>query len=318
MAHEIEGNKFVGTQVAWHRIGTVVEKAMTAQEAMVLAGLDTTLHKQTLYVEDYGDGYLSVPDKKGIVRMEDGKVLGVVGDGYEIIQNRDCFDFMDGIIGEGRAVYETAGSLRGGSRIFLTVKMANALKIGPDKIDKYLCLSTSHDMSLALRVHWTPVRVVCQNTLSVALKGVKHGQNAVAIRHTKHYRDKVAEARRILGLADEYYAYMEQQFNKMLNTHMSDYSYGRLLEKVFPIPEKGSARIENIKNECVRLFIQGAGHENIKNTHWAGYNAIVEYADHGRSTRIKEGRNEDEVRMETTLWGSGAQLKQKAFDLCLV
>ncbi len=316
MAHEIEGEKFVGTQVAWHRIGTLVDHPMTAQEALNKAGLDTYNELQPMFIQDE-DRLIEVPNKKAVVRVDDLKILGIVGNWYKVIQNRECFDFMDSIIGEGRAVYETAGSLRGGTQIFLTVKFPQVSKIGPDKIDQYVLLTSSHDGSIPLRVMWTPVRVVCANTMGMALSGYSKNGNGMAIRHTRNYQTKIAMAREVLQLTEEYYRHMEVEFQKMLKTEMTKLNFEQFVEKLFPEPKSGkeSSRRKADKEKIADLFANGRGIPAVRNTRWAALNAVVEFVDHHKRSHSQSGRNLDEVRMESGLWGQGQGLKQKAYDL---
>jgi len=318
MAHEIEVvngmERFVSTQPAWHGLGTIVQEALTAAEAIHLAGLDTTASLQDMYVQSSA-GWVTVPDKHAVVREDDNRVLGVVGNNYEIIQNRDCFDFMDSLIGEGQAVYETAGSLRGGSRLFLTVKLPEAMYIGPDKVEKYLLLSTSHDGSLALKVQWTPVRVVCANTLSVALG--KKSTSSIAVRHTESYRDKITEARKVLQLTELYYARMEATFNQMLNTPLTTLRFSAVVDELFPKKEKDSTKAANDKKLILDLFHGGKGHENIQGTQWAAFNAITEFVDHHKTVIVQKGNDQNEIKMESAILtgGNGSRMKQNAFEL---
>ena len=317
MAHEIEGQKFAGTQLAWHRVGKVVDHPMTAEEAMEQADMDTVNEKRRIWIKEE-DELIEIPDYRAVVRLDDLRVLGVVKDAYHIIQNREAFGFMDSIIGEGRAVYETAGSLRNGSRMFLTVKLEGSVNIGPDKIDKYLCLSSSHDGSLALRVHWTPVRVVCANTLRASLQGFQDGLNGIAVYHHKNYKDRISEARKVLDLTDEYYAQMEIEWAKMLGEEMTKANFAQFVEKLFPKQETETTHRKNAKEKLAGLFNGGAGHDAIANTRWAAYNAVAQYVDHEKTCRGSKRASQDSNRMESAMWGGGYRMKQQAFDLLRV
>lgn len=328
MAHELEITngeaRMFATKPAWHNLGTIVDGAKTAGEAIALAKMDTTAELQEIFiqgsalVDDIPVIGTKIEGKKAVVR-EDGNILGVVGNDYHIIQNVDCFDFMDDLIGSGHAVYETAGSLRNGSRIFMTCKLPEAMNIGPDKIDKYLLLSSSHDGSLSLQVRWTPVRVVCQNTLSMAMRGAS---NCVNIRHTRSYKDKIQQARQLLELTEVYYNNMEVEFNKLLDESMTASDFTAFSKALFPdtlTAEDGSSeasgQAKRRRSDIENLYINGMGHEDIAGTRWAAFNAVTEYVDHHKVNRVRAGRNKDDVRMESTQWGSGSLLKQKAFNM---
>jgi phage/plasmid-like protein (TIGR03299 family) len=322
MAHEIEGNKFVGTEVAWHAVGTVIDHPMTAEEAIELCGADTYNELQPIYIKNPGDfKTIEISGKKAVVRVDDLKVLGVVNDGYKIIQNRDCFGFMDGIIGEGQAVYETAGVIRGGTRLFLTVKLDGAMQIGPDQVDKYILLSSSHDGSMALRVFWTPVRTVCANTLRLAVKGFRESENGISVRHTQNYQNKITEARRVLALTDAYYKYMEDSFNRMLDEEMTKTDFNAFVEKLFPEVKEGekeSTKQKNNKEAIRKLFKGGKGHSEIDGTKWAAFNAVSEFADHHKTIRACGDNSINEARFESVIWGSAQTFKQHAYDILSV
>ena len=328
MSHEIETRNGVASmmyagQVPWHGLGQKVEKEVTAAAAIKLAGLDWKLETQPIYLR--GKNAIDnipvigniIPRYHAVVRPEDNQIMGVVSHAYEIIQNSDCFDFMDSIIGEGQAVYHTAGSLFGGRILFLTVKLPKDAQVGPDKIEKYILLSSSHDGSQALTVKWTPVRVVCNNTLEMANDNCS--QN-VKIRHRKNYREKVEEAREVLELTNAYYDHMEKSFNKLLETSFNNAEMTKFSEAIFPVaPDtKGlSTQTKNKRNRLVELFQIGKGnsHKDVARTKWAAYNAVTEYVDHNVSFRIREGSSKNEARMNSVFFGGGRDLKKKAFDL---
>jgi len=324
MAHEIEIRNGVASmmyagETPWHKLGQHVETEVTAAAAIKLAGLDWNCISKPLYTAGDADvdgipviGKM-VPGIQAIVRSDDKKVLGTVGDRYHIIQNKECFDFLDDVIGSGQAVYHTAGALRGGSQIFMTVKFPNDVKIGDDIIEKYLLLTSSHDGSLALEARWTPTRVVCANTLGMALN--ERTTNNIKIRHTQNYRTKVEEARNVLQLTDIYYSRMEEEFNRMLDAEFGHAQMTKLAEDLLPADGTPSTRTKNIRNKIVELFYTGKGNKAVAGTKWAAFNAVTEYADHFISIRNKEDDNTDERRMLSAIYGSGQDLKQKAYNL---
>lgn len=326
MAHEIEtvngqARMVYAGEVPWHGLGQQVEKEITAAAAIKLAGLDWKLEKQPIYLKSKVEidnipvvGEL-IPNQLAIVRPEDKQIMGVVTNAYELIQNSECFDFMDGIIGEGQAVYHTAGSLFGGRIIFLTVKLPYDATVGPDKIQKYILLSSSHDGSQALSVRWTPVRTVCANTLEFAKSNCSQ---TFKIRHRRNYREKVAEARRVLQLTDAYYAQMEKEFNKLLDTQFTNGQMIEFTEKLLPTEGNVSTQTKNKRNRLVELFHTGKGNAAVANTRWAAYNSVTEYVDHVAKFRTREGVSENEAHMNGVFFGSGSELKQKALQLLKV
>jgi len=159
------------------------------------AGLDWSVRQEPVYNARGGviSGY------KSNVRDTDGSVLGIVGDRYKVVQNIDAFNFTDDLIG-GDVRYETAGSLRDGKQIWLLAKMP-ARRVASDDVEPYLCFTNSHDGGGGLKVCMTPIRVVCNNTLNLALGSAKR---IWSMRHTENIRERMQEARDCLALADEY------------------------------------------------------------------------------------------------------------------
>jgi phage/plasmid-like protein (TIGR03299 family) len=313
-------------ETPWHGLGTKVEKEVTAAAAIKLAGLDWTCDKHPIYLagKNQVDGIpvigTKIEDKVAVVRNGDGAVLGLVSEDYHIIQNEECFGFLDEIVGSGQAIFHTAGALFGGRVIFCTIKLPTDAKVGDDLINKYLLMKSAHDGTSALHVRWTPIRVVCANTLSVAMS--KKSDAQVSIRHTSKCQPRIEEARKVLRLADEYYQVMEKQFNALLNQKFSDGDMKTFSETLFPQQGEELAGITRKRRErVVDLFSTGRGNAAVKNTRWAAFNAITEYADHFMTVRPEKHDGEvsshqiSEARMISITDGTGSRLKQKAFDL---
>ncbi len=334
MAHELEirdGNACMmyAGETPWHKLGTKVEKEVSAGACMKLAGLDTECEKRPIFIRGKAevDGIpvvgSQVEGKYAVVRLDDEKVLGVVGESYNIIQNRECFDFLDSIVGEGQALYHTAGSLFGGSRIFITLKLPEDSVVGDDTIQRYVLLATSHDGSMALTARMTGVRVVCANTLAVALG--RETQQCITIRHTQSYKDKVAEARRVLDLADLYYQHMEREFSKMLDATMRESDLSRFVNQLFPDTKKdeagklvASAGAIKKRDRVRELARAGRGNKAVAGTRWSAFQAITEFVTHERTSNVSPGRAQDDVWFNSMMFGSGRQLEQQAFDLLKV
>ena len=318
MASEVETMVSV-REVPWHGQGTIVQNKLTAKEAIIAGGMDWNCEGQPLYlaseqtIDEIRVVGQSAPAHKAVVRTSDKSILGVVGKNYHIIQNNECFNFLDDVIGSGQAVYQTAGSLRNGKVIFMTVKFPNNVKIGDDVIEKYILLSSSHDGSLSLQVRWTPVRVVCMNTLGMALRG---GADAsMNIRHTKNYRDKVEQARSVLDVTEHYYNVMEEEFNRLLDEQFSDSQMQTLTEQLMPSEGKVATKTKNNRNKVLELFHTGRGQAAVANTRWAAFNAVTEYVDHEATTRQCGDTSKGEARMNSAIFGAGSKLKQRAFNI---
>ena len=179
----------------WHGLGTMVTDAPSSADALRFAGLDWQVIQEPVYNARGG----VVKGYKANVRDSDGSVLGIVGDRYKVVQNADAFSFTDDLIGDD-VRYETAGSLRDGRQVWLLARMPER-KVAGDEVEPYLCFTNSHDGSGGVKVCMTPIRVVCNNTLNVALGSAKR---VWSMRHTENIRERLDEARDCLFRADEY------------------------------------------------------------------------------------------------------------------
>ena len=211
MSANVESMFYAGREKPWHGLGTQVDEAPTSADALRLAGLDWKVERKPIQV----CGGRKVDNFFANVRSSDGAVLGVVSDRYQVVQNAEAFAFTDALI-EGEVRYETAGSLMGGRKIWLLAKLPDREIVG-DKTEPYLCFSNTHDGSGAIRVCMTPIRVVCNNTLNIALNGAKR---AWSVRHTGDIQAKLHEARMCLDMANKYMdklaVYADQMANKSI------------------------------------------------------------------------------------------------------
>ena len=210
----------------WHGLGTMVQEAPTSADALRLAGLDWTVEARDMWLNG---GYEPIPGYKANVRSSDNKVLGVVSDKYRIVQNADAFAFTDALIG-GDVHYETAGSLLDGKKIWLLAKLPDS-EICGDKTEPYVCFSNTHDGSGAVRVCMTPVRVVCNNTLNLALNTA---QRAWSVRHVGDISTKLVEAQQCLEMAGKYMDALAERADQMANTTVSDERLRKILDELFP------------------------------------------------------------------------------------
>ena len=209
----------------WHGLGTRVAEAPTSFEAIRLAGLDWTVDQREIAL--LGE---NKPIKNALanVRSSDGAVLGLVSERYKIVQNYDAFAFTDVLIG-GDVTYETAGSLNGGRKIWLLARMPKQ-KILDDDIEPYLCFTNTHDGTGAVRVLMTPIRVVCNNTLNLA---ISKAQRAWSVVHTGDIKQKIAEARETLDLANRYMSGLSEYAEKLTDVWVDEGRLQQVLDKVF-------------------------------------------------------------------------------------
>ncbi len=229
MAHNINFNEHTGKhsffsvkEKAWHGLGQIVDQYPTSAEALKFAGLNYTVEKRRLFTYDNENQNgnpdtdiiipeIEVPNFYATIRTDNETVLGVVGKDYEVVQNVDAFSFFDAIVGGDGIQYETAGALGKGERIFITAKLPDYIKVGKDDlIEQYLFLTTSHDGFGSITAAFTPVRIVCNNTLNAALR---NHSNSIKIRHTANAKERLEQAHKVMGISNQLSAQLEQVFN---------------------------------------------------------------------------------------------------------
>lgn len=271
----------------WHGLGTKVEEAPTSAEALRLAGLDWRVEQKNIQL----CGGSKVPGYKANVRSTDGKVLGVVSDRYRIVQNADAFEFTDSIIG-GDVRYETAGSLNSGKKIWLLAKLPET-EIAGDKTEPYLCFSNTHDGSGAVRVCMTPIRVVCNNTLNLALDSAKR---AWSVRHTGSLQSKMHEARACLRMANTYMGALAEKADRMANTTITRDQLNRILDELFPVDEHTTERekqnIKKLRDEYMVCYF-APDLVKFRDTAWGAYNAMSDMITHNAPLRKTENYREN-------------------------
>jgi phage/plasmid-like protein (TIGR03299 family) len=303
-------------ELPWHGLGTKLDEPATAEEAIVAAGLNYDVELTSVTTSDG----IPVPQRKAVVRNDTDDVIGVVGNNYVPIQNRQCFGFLDAVVSEGRLKYHTAGALGRGERVWMLAKLPSQIRVknGDDLVDKFLLLSNTHDGSSALRVFFTPIRVVCQNTLSRA-ESRGRGQG-IAILHRGDLQAKIREAQRVLGLAERFYDDAATKIDFLARTHLSVEQLESYFAALYPdTADSTNRRAANVRQRLTGLFENGIGQDqpDIRHTAWAAYNAVTEYVDHHRPTRAKTVELRASQRLESAWFGSGAGLKAKAWDLAL-
>lgn len=265
----------------WHGLGTMVEEAPTSADALRLSGLDWTVERKPLQV----CGGRKVDGFYANVRDTDGAVLGIVSDRYKVVQNVDAFAFTDSLIGGDVPVrYETAGSLMGGRKIWLLAKLPETEIVG-DKTEPYMCFSNTHDGSGAIRVCMTPVRVVCNNTLNIALSGAKR---AWAVRHTGDIQAKLHEARMCLDMASKYMDKLGEYADHMANKTVTDEAIAKILDEMFPVTEEMSDRekrnAEKVRTEYMVCYF-APDIAKFMGTAWGALNAMSDMVGHNAPRR---------------------------------
>ena len=280
MAANVESMFYV-RETPWHGLGTKVLEAPASKDALQLAGLNWRVMQEPIYtaMEELVDGY------KANVRDSDRKVLGVVTDRYRVIQNDEAFAFTDELLGAG-VKYETAGSLQGGRKVWLLAHMPHEYIISGERISPYLLFSNTHDGSGAIKVALTPIRVVCQNTLNLALANAKRSWSMI---HTGDIKEKMQEAKDTLFLAENYMDELGKEFEALRMKKLTDKQVMEYIEILLPIEDGSTPQQEkNMKrlreDMKIRYFdapdLQGVG----KNA-YRFINAVSDFATHAEPLR---------------------------------
>jgi phage/plasmid-like protein (TIGR03299 family) len=293
----------------WHGLGQKLSHPATAEEAVQAAGLDYTVVKRPLQAIINKRENKLVPGHFATIRTDTKDILGVVGSRYSPIQNREAFTFFDSLVGGDEAIYETAGALNRGEKVWILARLPGYIKLnGKDVIQKYLLLYNSHDGSSLIRAKLTPIRVVCNNTLSMALAGT---DQEVRIKHTPNALEKLEEAHKLLGLSNSVYDLLETIFRRMALKKVTDQQLIEYVEALIPDnPESESnARTENIRETILRLHESVDGAKAIRGTAFGALNAVSEYTDHMTATK------DADKRLNSIWFGSGEKLKVKGFEL---
>jgi phage/plasmid-like protein (TIGR03299 family) len=316
MAHNLEqrggqASMFYTGDVPWHQLGRYLNKPATAAEAMEAARLDYTVVKRPMKAMIYGRQYSDVPNAFATVRTDTNQVLGVVGARYEPVQNIDAFNFFDPLVDKGESIYHTAGVLGRGEKIWLLAKLPDYIKVGKknDPVEKFVLLYNSHDGSSHIRVKMTPIRVVCNNTLTAALSGT---DAEVRIKHTQSAQDKLQEAHQILGLTNSLYQQLDYIFNRMALRKVTAQQLVEYVKTLVPDnPQaENNTRTENIRNHILYLHDEVKDAAMHRGNLFGAYNAVTEFVDHF-------GGSKDASKQLRSIWfgGSGEQLKRRAYQL---
>ncbi len=310
MPHEVESMFSANREKPWHYemtkdVTKLVQEAPTSEEAIKYANLDWEVLSNPIFDVNGKE----IKGFKANTRSTDNLVLGIVTDKYKIVQNKNSFDFTDNMIGKD-VRYETAGSLRNGKTIWLLVRMPERYICG-DKFEPYLCFSNSHDGSGAIKIAMTPIRVVCNNTLNLAMRNAKRSWST---KHMGNIEEKLAEARHTLELADDYLTTLSIEADRLANTKMSEDEVMKALDEMFPINDDASDRqktnVQNAKDGIMYCMIRP---DVVKflNTRWGFINAVSDFVGHATPARVTNNYQENN-------WGkimNGHPIFDKAFDL---
>lgn len=291
----------------WHGLGEIIKEAPTSEEAIKIAGLDWEVIPRPIY-DELGrelEGY------KVNVRSTDNQILGIVTNRYQIVQNREAFEFTDALLGKG-VTYETAGSLATGKRVWMLAKMEGTL-LAEESIDPYLVFTNAHDGSGAVRVAITPIRVACQNTLNLALRDASRHWSCA---HKGNIQSKLEEARYTLESADRYMKALEEEFGELKLKKVTDKQVRDMTDKLLEIEfnnlfvkatkqanivdfkdfikqQKFEEKLERKRTDIINIYNDKPDLRGTERTAFRFVNAISDYATHTNDHRNTKNYQEN-------------------------
>jgi phage/plasmid-like protein (TIGR03299 family) len=273
----------------WHGLGTLVAEAPSSAEALIYAGLDWRVEQKDVYTED---GNL-ISGYKVNTRSTDNATLGIVSDRYKVVQNEDAFQFTDDLLGAG-VTYETAGSLQGGRKVWMLARMPHRYIIAGDEIAPYLVVMNSHDGSSGIKVAMTPIRVVCQNTLNLALNTAKR---IWTTKHTENVMSRVYEARETLELAETYMGELGRGIDALSKIKLTDKKVMEFMEEFFPVdldmPEAQRKNNLRLLSDMKRRYWDAPDLAYVGKNGYRFVNAISDFATHADPIRKTKNYNEN-------------------------
>jgi phage/plasmid-like protein (TIGR03299 family) len=302
-------------EVPWHGLGKQVPKGVTAEQMIRAADLDWEVEllpaRGAREINQKGEF-----SRYEVVRVprpnttENEVLLGVVGRRYQPLQNVEAFEFFDPIVGEDKAYFETAGALGEGERIWVMAKMPQAMEIvRGDECFKYLLLSNSHSGDGSVIVKFTAMRVVCQNTLMLAMED---GQKAYRVRHSKQMQFKLDELAGFLAITQEVFSKAEELFKRLAKVQMTEDRLEHYLGAVFPRSREQKKRGEKpLRWRLLRQVFEtqkDLQQPGVRGTLWGAYNAITRFEDYKRPQQEEQPGQ----RLERTWFGGGADTKLNA------
>ncbi len=287
MSANVESMFYVRT-TPWHGLGVRVENALTSREALMTAGLDWNVTQKDMFTDDgcMIDGF------KANVRETDNRILGVVTERYQIVQNSEAFAFTDALLGEG-VTYETAGALQNGRKTWILAKLPQKYIINGDEIMPYLVFMNSHDGTGAIKAAMTPIRVVCQNTLNLALATAKRSWST---NHVGDIKGKLSDARNTILHANQYMSELGKTFDCLNRQKLSDRQVYEYIDKLFPLSDTATeVQKKNVlrsKEEVKIRYFEAPDLQAVEKNAYRFINAISDFATHTKPLRVRTNSRE--------------------------
>ena len=286
-----------------------MEKAPSSRDALRLSGLDWNVVQQAITTTEG----VPIPGYKANLRDTDHQVLGVVTDRYRVVQNSEAFAFTDGLLGEG-VKYETAGSLQNGKKIWLLAKLPDKYIIEGDRIEPYLVFSSSHDGSGSIKVAMTPIRVVCQNTLNLALSSAKRVWSTI---HVGDLAGKMDQAHNTLLLAEKYMGQLGMEFSRLSKIRLSDQKVLQYIDQLLPMDDQPTEthrkNITRIREDMKRRYFDAPDLRHVGKNAYRFLNAVSDFATHAKP--LRETASYRENLFARTMEGN--PLMDKAYEMVL-
>lgn len=318
----------------WHGLGIVLEDYPNLEDAQKHSGLTWTAGIRPAYYEASPGDFQPIPGQNAVVRNDHNIVIGSVGDRYEIYQNDEMWRFIETFQKQTDCKIETAGSLRNGAITWVLAKNGIVEYINGDPMQEFFLFRNSFDGSTPIMSTFTNIRVVCNNTMSMAIKGAR---NIFKVRHTSSASDQLAEVQKALGIRSHFKAKMDEAMDYLVDTKMTERMMTDFVSDiVFPQPQEiiqQGGKIVNITDAgkhaqtarnnkisaVLKLVENGAGTDikGVKGTAYGLLQALTEWSDHERTIKVTTKRARNEVKFENVFWGTGAQFKQVVFDQLL-
>ena len=288
MAHEV-ATMFSTRVTPWHGLGNVASEAPDSKTALQVAGLDWNVLQKDVYTQE---GFY-IPGYKLNYRDSDFQQLGIVTDRYKVVQNVDAFRFTDDLLGTG-VKYETAGSLQGGRRTWILAKLPEQYIIAGDKITPYLLVMNSHDGTSSIKVCMTPVRVVCNNTLNLALSTAKRMWQT---KHTEDIMERMDDAKETLFVAHGYMSELGKAIDKLNQTKIQDKKVIEYMQTFFPV----SAELSDIQRKNNSRLLEDLKHryfdapdlQHVGKNAYRFINAVSDFATHAEPIRRTKSYGEN-------------------------
>ncbi|MEX1029116.1 MAG: DUF932 domain-containing protein [Paenibacillaceae bacterium] len=280
MAANVE-TMFYVREAPWHGLGKRVEHTLSSEAALQEAGLDWKVTQRSLLT----DNLMEIPGFKANIRETDQQLLGIVTDRYSIVQNQEAFGFTDQLLGEG-VRYETAGSLQNGKKVWLLARLPDNYMILGDRVSPYMVFSNSHDGSGSIKVAMTPIRVVCQNTLNLALNNAKRIWTTI---HTGNMKSKLDEAMKTLLMAEHYMDNLGAAMDKLNRIKISDQKVMEYINLLFPMSDNATPlqekNVNHLRSDMKLRYFDAPDLAHVNKGGYRFINAVSDFATHAAPLR---------------------------------